>query len=223
MPTKEDKEMARPTDFTDMTKESAYSLRYQSGTAIYWSLYGLVKYIPSPIGWFLRFAVLKLFCKKIESYKIDEGVQPFFAENISIGKNVRLQTGALFGGIGELILEDWSGLGAGAMVASEDHSFRKGKYLSLQPKLGARTVIKRDAWIGAGAVVTKGVTIGQGAIVGPNSVVTRDVPPNAYVIGSPAKIVAYRSPHTSKLAPLAGMSREEQEVLSREASDIDAF
>jgi len=43
-----------------------------------------------------------------------------------------------------------------------------------------------DAWIGAGAMVLRGVTVGQGAIVAAGAVVTRDVAPYSIVAGNPA-------------------------------------
>jgi acetyltransferase-like isoleucine patch superfamily enzyme len=49
-----------------------------------------------------------------------------------------------------------------------------------------------DVWIAAGAVITRGVTIGHGAVIGANSVVTKDIPPYAIAVGSPAKIIKYR-------------------------------
>jgi galactoside O-acetyltransferase len=49
--------------------------------------------------------------------------------------------------------------------------------------------IEDHAWIGAEAMILKGVTIGEGAIVGARSVVTKDVPPFCVVAGNPAKIV----------------------------------
>jgi UDP-2-acetamido-3-amino-2,3-dideoxy-glucuronate N-acetyltransferase len=52
------------------------------------------------------------------------------------------------------------------------------------------TIIKRGASIGGGAVILPGITIGERAMVGAGSVVTRDVPAGATVIGSPARIVA---------------------------------
>jgi acetyltransferase-like isoleucine patch superfamily enzyme len=52
-------------------------------------------------------------------------------------------------------------------------------------------IIEDDAWIGFNATVLKGVTIGKGAIVGANTVITKDVPPYAVVIGNPAKILKY--------------------------------
>jgi maltose O-acetyltransferase len=42
-------------------------------------------------------------------------------------------------------------------------------------------------WIGAGVIVLPGVSIGTGAIVGAGSVVTRDVPADTLVGGSPAR------------------------------------
>jgi len=53
-------------------------------------------------------------------------------------------------------------------------------------------VIGDDVWIGHGAVVLHGVRIGNGAIVGAGSLVTRDVPPYAIVVGSPAKVLRLR-------------------------------
>lgn len=56
--------------------------------------------------------------------------------------------------------------------------------------LGERAVvIGDDAWIGAHAVILRGVTIGSGAIIGAGSVVTKDVEPNTLVAGNPARLV----------------------------------
>lgn len=41
-------------------------------------------------------------------------------------------------------------------------------------------------------MIAKPVTIGEGAVIGANSVVTKDVPPNAIVVGSPARVVGER-------------------------------
>jgi len=54
------------------------------------------------------------------------------------------------------------------------------------------TTIGADVWVGANAIILKGVTIGDGAIVGGGAVVTKDVPPYAITVGNPAKIVRYR-------------------------------
>lgn len=54
------------------------------------------------------------------------------------------------------------------------------------------TVLEPDCWIGAGAVLRKGVRIGHGAVVGAGAVVVRDIPPYAIVGGVPAKLIRMR-------------------------------
>jgi UDP-2-acetamido-3-amino-2,3-dideoxy-glucuronate N-acetyltransferase len=51
-----------------------------------------------------------------------------------------------------------------------------------------RTVVGRRASLGSGAVILGGVTIGEGALVGAGAVVTRNVEPNAVVVGNPARV-----------------------------------
>ena len=50
-------------------------------------------------------------------------------------------------------------------------------------------VVKRNAWLGADVKVLAGVIIGENAIVAAGSVVTKDVPDNMIVAGSPAKVI----------------------------------
>ena len=55
-------------------------------------------------------------------------------------------------------------------------------------------VIEDDVWIGANVIVCAGVHVGKGAILGAGSVIRKDVPPCAVVIGNPAQILRYRKP-----------------------------
>ncbi len=54
------------------------------------------------------------------------------------------------------------------------------------------TNIGNDVWVGAGAIIMKGVVIGDGAIIGAGSVVTKNVESYSVVVGSPAKHLKYR-------------------------------
>lgn len=56
-----------------------------------------------------------------------------------------------------------------------------------------RTLIKRGASIGAGAIIVTGVTVGEWALCGAGAVVTRDVPAHAIVVGNPARVLGYLS------------------------------
>jgi len=51
------------------------------------------------------------------------------------------------------------------------------------------TLVKKGASIGSGATILSSITIGENAIVGAGSVVTRDVPANTIVAGSPARVL----------------------------------
>ena len=51
-----------------------------------------------------------------------------------------------------------------------------------------------DAWVGAGAMVLRGVTVGQGAIVAAGAVVTKDVAAFSIVAGNPAVLVRELGP-----------------------------
>jgi acetyltransferase-like isoleucine patch superfamily enzyme len=51
------------------------------------------------------------------------------------------------------------------------------------------TLVKRRASIGSGATLLCGITIGENAMIGAGSVVTKDVPPGAVVVGNPARII----------------------------------
>ena len=55
-------------------------------------------------------------------------------------------------------------------------------------KIG-RVTIGDNVFIGAESVVLPGVTIGNNVIIGANSTVTRDIPANTVVAGSPAKVI----------------------------------
>lgn len=48
-----------------------------------------------------------------------------------------------------------------------------------------------NVWLGGNATVLMGVTIGKNAVIGAGSVVTKDVPDNAVVVGNPARIIRY--------------------------------
>lgn len=76
--------------------------------------------------------------------------------------------------------------------AGEYHHFRPDLAGAQGFVQGNTIVIENDVWIGHRAYVRPGVTIQTGAIIGANTVVTRDVPPYAVVVGNPGRVVRYR-------------------------------
>lgn len=67
-------------------------------------------------------------------------------------------------------------------VFANDRSPRSKRHVPAVP-----TTLLRGCSIGAGAVITPGVTVGIFALVGAGAVVTRDVPPFTLVVGNPAR------------------------------------
>jgi acetyltransferase-like isoleucine patch superfamily enzyme len=80
-----------------------------------------------------------------------------------------------------------------AMFIDFDHGV-----VEVERPIRVQGIYKRDVevgsnvWIGYGACVLRGVKVGDNAVIGTNSVVTRDVPPNAVVGGIPARILRMR-------------------------------
>jgi acetyltransferase-like isoleucine patch superfamily enzyme len=109
-----------------------------------------------------------------------------FGRFIKLGKNIFINHACSFLDIGGITIEDDVQIGPRVNLTSENHPLdpTDRKTLLLQP-----IVIKRNAWIGAGATILPGVTVGENAIIAAGSVVSRNVPPNTVVAGVPAKVV----------------------------------
>lgn len=52
--------------------------------------------------------------------------------------------------------------------------------------------IGHDVWIGRGVTIMSGIKIGNGAVIGAQTVVAKDVPPYAVVVGNPGRVIKYR-------------------------------
>jgi acetyltransferase-like isoleucine patch superfamily enzyme len=85
-------------------------------------------------------------------------------------------------------------IGSGAMILDNDfHILTAGGWRE-EMRSNARAIqIGRDVFIGARAIILKGVTIGDRATIGAGSVVTRNVPANCVAAGNPASVRSPRS------------------------------
>ncbi len=81
----------------------------------------------------------------------------------------------------------------GVFITDHGHNASAGALIEEQGCTAAPVVIGDDVWIGARAIILKGVTIGNGAVIGAGSIVNRSVEPNAIVAGVPAKLLRYRT------------------------------
>ena len=109
-----------------------------------------------------------------------------FGKHTTIGANVFINHACSFLDLGGITIEDDVLIGPKVNLITENHPIDPTKRKSLLCK---PIVIKRNAWIGAGATILPGVTVGENAVVAAGSVVTKDVPSNTVVGGVPAKHV----------------------------------
>ena len=137
------------------------------------------------------FSLMKeLFYNQIgENSVVNNGLTVVLPKNVTIGSGVTVMNGALMMAAGGITIEDKVLIAANVKLITNNHDPYERDILTCKPIL-----IKKGAWIGAGATILPGVTVGKYAIVGSDTVVTKDVPDYAVVVGNPAKLLKYLDP-----------------------------
>ena len=108
----------------------------------------------------------------------------FIENDVVIGDRVTIKCGVqVWDGVE---LED--GVFVGPNVTFTNDLFPRSKQY---PEAFGRTIVQSGASLGANSTILPGITIGRNAMIGAGAVVTRSVPPNAIVVGNPARITGY--------------------------------
>lgn len=135
---------------------------------------------------------VRRYLSEIIGTEIDESTTIFppfytnFGKFISIRKNVFINHACSFLDMGGITIEDEVLIGPKVNLITENHPIDPNDRRALMTK---PILIKRRAWIGAGATILSGVTVGENAVVAAGAVVSKDVPDNVIVGGIPAKII----------------------------------
>lgn len=116
----------------------------------------------------------------------------FIENDVVIGDNVTVKPG----------VQVWDGLriendvfiGPNVTFTNDDRPRSKQYPVEFQ-----KTIIYEKASIGGGSIVLGGLTVGKYAMVGAGSVVTKNVPERALVVGNPARIIAWLNEDGSKM------------------------
>ncbi|UVC15463.1 sugar O-acetyltransferase [Mesorhizobium onobrychidis] len=115
---------------------------------------------------------------------------PFFCDygfNIGIEADVYVNFNCIILDVAEVRIGKGTTIGPAVQIYTAEHPHdpeqrQRGLLFGRPVRIGSR------AWIGGGAIILPGITIGNDAVVGAGSVVTRDVPAGAKVVGSPARV-----------------------------------
>lgn len=111
--------------------------------------------------------------------------------HIEIGDHTRL-TGVSIVSRDSIIIGQWVQIGPGACLWDNDGHPLDPDKRRIRPTTDFRCApirIEDDAFIGARAIIMKGVTIGKAAVVGTGAIVTKDVAPGDIVVGNPARVI----------------------------------
>jgi len=107
--------------------------------------------------------------------------------NIHLGPDVFLNFNCVILDVVAVTIGEGTQIGPAVQIYTADHP-RDPAQRREGLESGRPVRIGRHVWIGGGAIILPGVTIGDDSVVGAGSVVTRDVPAGATVVGNPARV-----------------------------------
>jgi UDP-2-acetamido-3-amino-2,3-dideoxy-glucuronate N-acetyltransferase len=123
------------------------------------------------------------------------GKKCVFGQNVNVGNNVSIgdfckvqNNVSIYEGV---TLEDY--VFCGPSMVFTNILDPKCKYPQVGAQYYAKTLVKEGASIGANATIVCGITLGKHCLIGAGSVVTKDVPDYALVVGVPSKILGWVS------------------------------
>jgi acetyltransferase-like isoleucine patch superfamily enzyme len=180
------------------------------------SLYGLVRFLPGPLGHWIRVKALQLQglpvgrCVRIglgttfdlprrsdrvpgcigDHVMIDEFCEfsagIYLGNHISIGKNVSCIASPPH----SIEIGNDCLIAKGCFIRTDDHVFQSmTSPFRLQGRKGSSISIGNNVWLGVNVVVLKNTRIGSNSVIGACSLVNRIIPPGVLAVGIPAKII----------------------------------
>jgi UDP-2-acetamido-3-amino-2,3-dideoxy-glucuronate N-acetyltransferase len=121
------------------------------------------------------------------------GQNVMVAENVAIGHNVKIQNNvAIYAGV---TVEDDVFLGPSCVLTNVSNPRAQVNRHDLYEK----TLIRQGATVGANATILCGITLGRYCFIAAGTLVTKDAPDYAFIIGAPGRQRGWMSRHGQKL------------------------
>ena len=117
-------------------------------------------------------------------------IPPFYSAyglDIRVGHKVFINQCCTLYDMGGVDIADHVAIGVNVNIITSGHPMEPSQrraYIEGKP-----IVIEKNVWIATAATILGGVTVGENSVVGAGAVVTKDVPPNSFVAGVPAKVI----------------------------------
>jgi len=136
--------------------------------------------------------VREIFCE-LTGRKVDETfilIPPFYSAyglDIRVGRRVFINQCCTLYDMGGVDIADHIMIGPNVNIITSGHPLAPSErraYIEAKP-----IVIEKNVWIATGATILGGVIVGENSVVAAGAVVTKDVPPNSFVAGVPARVI----------------------------------
>ncbi|MTD30405.1 2,3,4,5-tetrahydropyridine-2,6-dicarboxylate N-acetyltransferase [Planomicrobium sp. YIM 101495] len=132
----------------------------------------------------------------VDLKNVNSRIEPgaFIRDNVEIGNNCVIMMGAVINigsVIGDGTMIDMNAILGGRATVGKNCHVGAGAVLAgvIEPASATPVIVEDNVMIGANAVVLEGVRIGEGSVVAAGAVVIEDVPANAVVGGTPARVL----------------------------------
>jgi acetyltransferase-like isoleucine patch superfamily enzyme len=138
-------------------------------------------------------ARVRALFSELTGQAVDESfnlVPPFYTSGgraIRVGRKVFINQCCTIYDMGGVTIGDLVMIGPNVNIITAGHGMKPAErraYVEAKP-----IVIAKNVWIAAAATILGGVTIGENTVIGAGAVVTKDVPPNSFAAGVPAKVI----------------------------------
>lgn len=129
----------------------------------------------------------KIFKSVGENLMLREGLRIDFGRHTTIGNNCCINYNCVILDVCPVTIGNDVLIAPNVCFYAATHPLKAED--RLQYEYGGPITVEDNVWIGGSSIILPGVTIGARSVVAAGSVVTRDVPPDSLVMGSPARVV----------------------------------